>query len=226
MTTNESTAANLLLAGDLNAAQVVTGPDRARLEGARLKSAGVRNPVGEMLFNERSGAPDVRPARARGAGDRPRPRRGRPRDRAEGNAVASVVPRGAAIRCCACPTSPRGRFRSPTSIERAGQLLDRGRLGRSGTAGNGTKDGSTPLTIKFIYDAATATHAPAAELVAADLEQDRCYDQTDGERRGSMVGAAVPDLRLGHRMGAGRTRRTAVLWAPVLRRARPRTRGD
>jgi len=51
---NESTAANLLLSGEANAAQVV-GPDRQRLAAAKLFSRDVVAPLGELWFNQKDG---------------------------------------------------------------------------------------------------------------------------------------------------------------------------
>ena len=51
---NESTAANLLLAGDLNAAQIA-GPDAKRLEGAGLFVAETPAIVGEQWYNHADG---------------------------------------------------------------------------------------------------------------------------------------------------------------------------
>jgi peptide/nickel transport system substrate-binding protein len=52
--TNETTAANLLTSGQVNAAQVI-GPDRQRLEGQKLFSRDVQAPLGEMWFNHKTG---------------------------------------------------------------------------------------------------------------------------------------------------------------------------
>ena len=51
---NETTAANLLLAGDVNAAQIV-GPDAARLDGAKLFSAAIEALLGEQWYNQAEG---------------------------------------------------------------------------------------------------------------------------------------------------------------------------
>jgi peptide/nickel transport system substrate-binding protein len=58
---DESTAANLLLSGQLNAAYV-TGPDRARLEGHGFQES--TQPAGpqELWFNQRDGRPTADPA--------------------------------------------------------------------------------------------------------------------------------------------------------------------
>lgn len=51
---NEGTRANLLLSGDLNAAQVI-GPDVSRLEGADLYSTGTPALIGEQWYNHADG---------------------------------------------------------------------------------------------------------------------------------------------------------------------------
>ncbi|WP_329057993.1 ABC transporter substrate-binding protein [Amycolatopsis sp. NBC_01480] len=67
---NETTAANQLLAGQLNAAQIV-GPDAARLQAAGLKSADTTTLVGEQWYNHApghaTGDPAVRQALTQGA---------------------------------------------------------------------------------------------------------------------------------------------------------------
>lgn len=53
---NESTAANLVQSGEVNAATVV-GPDRERLMGQDLFHADVRAPLGQMFFNQDTDRP-------------------------------------------------------------------------------------------------------------------------------------------------------------------------
>ena len=53
---NESTVANLLQTGEVNAAQVL-GPDRDRLVSAELFQRDVVGPLGELVFNEQDGHP-------------------------------------------------------------------------------------------------------------------------------------------------------------------------
>lgn len=66
---NESTVANLLQSGELNAAQVL-GPDRERLVAADLFQRDVIGPLGELVFNQQDGHPgadeDVRRALTQG----------------------------------------------------------------------------------------------------------------------------------------------------------------
>lgn len=158
--TDESTAANLLLAGDLNSATVV-GPDRQRLDSAGLKTIGTRNPIGEFLFNERpdriTADPKVREALSLGLNQ---------------EEVASVVTDGSPepskglvvttpLLCVG--NGPQWKLpaqdtaRAATLLDEAGWTL--------GADGKRAKEGK-PLKLKFIYDAATASHGSAAELVA------------------------------------------------------------
>lgn len=156
---DESTSANLLLSGEVNAATIV-GADRARLDSAGLEFSGVRNPVGQMLFNEREGRPFADPL--------VREALSTAIDRDE---VGAVIADGAGIPaeslvmknpllCVA--DSPVWELPEP-SLDQAGELLDEaGWLLEDD--GLRYKDGE-PLTIKFIYDAPTSTHGAAAELV-------------------------------------------------------------
>jgi peptide/nickel transport system substrate-binding protein len=53
---NESTAANLLISKEVNAATIV-GPDRTRLQAQKLFSREVTAPLGELWFNQKAGQP-------------------------------------------------------------------------------------------------------------------------------------------------------------------------
>jgi peptide/nickel transport system substrate-binding protein len=57
---DESTAANLLLAGELSSA-FVTGPDRARLEGHGFQESSAPGGPQDMWFNQRAGRPTADP---------------------------------------------------------------------------------------------------------------------------------------------------------------------
>lgn len=161
----ESTRANLLLSGEINAATVL-GPDRARLDAAGLEYVGVRNSVGEMLFNER---PDrvlsdenVRRALVLAINQ---------------EEVADVVSDGAGLEAISlvtkspllCVEDPPAWSLPEQDLEEAGRLLDEAGW-ELGDDGKRSKDGQ-PLTIKFIYDAATPTHGPAAELVKQNWDE-------------------------------------------------------
>jgi peptide/nickel transport system substrate-binding protein len=162
---DESTRANLLLSGEINAATVL-GPDRARLDGAGLEYVGVRNSVGEMLFNEREGRiladQAVREALTLAINQ---------------EEVADVVSDGAGLEAVSlvtkspflCVADPPAWSLPAQDLDKAAQLLDEAgwELGADGTR---SKDGQ-PLAIKFIYDAATPTHGPAAELVKQNWDE-------------------------------------------------------
>ncbi|MFL1380031.1 MULTISPECIES: ABC transporter substrate-binding protein [unclassified Nocardiopsis] len=158
--TDESTRTNLLLSGDLNAARIV-GSDRARVETAGYDYTGIVNPIGQMLFNERDDRPThdplVREALVLGF------------DHEE---AAEVVTGGHPVALDSLITeSPylcvpeNGPVWETPGFDpaRAGELLDEAgwELGPDGVR---QRDGE-PLTISFIYDAGSETHAPAAELV-------------------------------------------------------------
>ena len=59
--TNETTAANLLLAGDVNAATII-GPDRDRLAAAGLFEERMPAVIGEQWYNHAAGLPTADPA--------------------------------------------------------------------------------------------------------------------------------------------------------------------
>lgn len=157
--TDEATAANLLLSGELNAAAVI-GADRARVEAAGLDSVGVLNPIGQMLFNEREDRPtsDERVRRALSlALDR--------------ETVGELVTDGhyqesvslvnkTPLTCVA--DGPLWELPG-TDVDEAAALLDE--AGYPAGA-----DGARDLTIRFIYDAGTPSHGAAAEEVQAQWD--------------------------------------------------------
>jgi len=160
-----STRANLLLSGEVNAA-AVEGPDEDRLEAAGLEFAGTINPIGQMLFNERADRPThdplVREALVLGFTH---------------EEAREVVSGGRPVELTSWITdAPFTCFndtpvweRPEADVDRAAELLDEAGWG-AGADGMRSKDGE-PLTIDFIYDATSAAHASAAELVAEDWEQ-------------------------------------------------------
>lgn len=157
--TDEATAANLLLSGEVNAA-VITGADRARLDGAGLKTVGVLNPVGEMLFNERAERPTADPL-VRAALVTALNRKEIGDVVSDGSAIES---KSLVVKSPLLCVAGGPKWTLPgTDLDRAKSLLDEAGW-QVGAGGKREKDGK-PLTVKFIYDAATATHAPAAELV-------------------------------------------------------------
>jgi len=162
---DESTAANLLLSGEINAG-VVIGADRARLDSAGLDFVGIRNPVGEVLFNEREDRPTADPL-VREALILSIDQESAAEVIADGDALESIglVTKTPLLCVVEDPLWDAPEF----DPERAGELLDEAGwvLGADGMR---EKDGE-PLEIVFIYDAGTGTHAPAAELVAQNWSE-------------------------------------------------------
>jgi peptide/nickel transport system substrate-binding protein len=163
--TDEATAANLLISGELNAASVI-GADRQRLDAADLKTEGVLNPIGEMLFNERADRPtaDVRVRQALTLGlDR--------------DAVGELVTDGNALDSVSlvnqipltCVAGGPEWTLPDTDLDKAGDLLDDAGY-ELNSDGLREKDGE-PLTIRFIYDAGTPSHGAAAEEVQQEWNE-------------------------------------------------------
>jgi peptide/nickel transport system substrate-binding protein len=162
--TDESTRANLLLSNELNAAQV-DGPDVERIEAAGYDYAGRINPIGQMLFNERPDRPTsdplVREALILGFNH---------------DEASEVVTGGRPYELTSWITdAPFTCFseepvweRPAADPEAAAELLDEAGW-TEGSDGTRSKDG-VPLSINFIYDAASGGHASAAELVAEDWD--------------------------------------------------------
>ena len=156
---DQSTATNLLLSGDLNAS-VVTGPDQERLDAAGLEYVGVRNPVGQILFNEKEGRPFADPlVREALSVAINREEVGPVIGGSTALPAVSLVQKSPLL---CVEESPEWTL-PDTDLDRAAELLDEAgwMLNDEGVR---EKDGK-PLDIKFIYDAPTASHGPAAELV-------------------------------------------------------------
>jgi peptide/nickel transport system substrate-binding protein len=163
--TDEATAANLLLSGELNAASVV-GADRARLDSAGLETESLLNPIGEMLFNERADRPTA-DVRVRQALTLALDRDAVGELVTDGNAVESVsLVNQIPLTCVA--GGPEWTL-PDTDVEAAGELLDEAGY-ELGSDGLRSKDGE-PLTIRFIYDAGTPSHGAAAEEVQQEWNE-------------------------------------------------------
>ncbi|WP_423464065.1 ABC transporter substrate-binding protein [Promicromonospora sp. MS192] len=158
--TDEATAANLLLSGELNAAAVI-GADRARVEAAGLDSVGVLNPIGQMLFNERADRPT--------ADERVRRALTLALDRAavgelvtDGHTLESVsLVNKVPLTCVA--DGPLWELPA-RDLEAAGELLDEAGYPAA-------PDGSRDLGIRFLYDAGTPSHGAAAEEVQQEWNE-------------------------------------------------------
>ncbi|WP_245673778.1 ABC transporter substrate-binding protein [Actinoplanes rectilineatus] len=163
--TDESTAANLLLSGGLNAAGIA-GADRTRLTASGLTSAGVPNPIGEMLFNERADRPTA-DVRVRQALTLALDRQAVGEVVTDGNylAMTSLVVQTPLL-CVA--GGPKWTLPATDRAKAAALLDEAGYL--AGPDGMRAKDGK-PLTIRFLYDAGTPSHAAGAEEIQAEWKE-------------------------------------------------------
>lgn len=158
---NESTAANLLLSGELNSAQIV-GPDRQRLEES-YEQVALRAVVGELFFNQAEGNP--------GADDAVRAALAQALNFEE---LMSVITGGygqrseslAVIDPVACRYDAVDGNLPEQDTEAAAAALDAAGW-TAGSDGVRTKDGA-PLELELIYNSTRGdTTAAAAELIAS-----------------------------------------------------------
>jgi peptide/nickel transport system substrate-binding protein len=190
---NETTAANLLLSGGLNGAQVL-GPDGDRLEKAGLFAATTPAIIGEQWYNHAAGRvtsdPKVRMALTQ-ALDLDQLRKvitaGNGRT---GTTMAANAP-------VACPgdsvsdSLPRGDAKS------AGALLDEAGW-KAGGDGTRTKDGK-PLTLTFLYQNNLGSSGDAAaELAVKQWKaigvQATAHSQNETTLTGTIFGAGDWDV--------------------------------
>jgi len=163
---NETTAANLLLSGQLNAA-AITGPDVQRLQAAKLFAAATPSVSGEMWFNQAAGRPgadqQVRLAltRALDLGQVEKvwtSGRGTP-----GTTLAANAP-------VACPGDSVSSALPSFALDAAKAALDSDGW-TAGSDGIRTKNGK-PLAVTFLYNTQTgAAGSAAAELAAGQWKQ-------------------------------------------------------
>ncbi|SEF18304.1 ABC transporter substrate-binding protein [Jiangella alba] len=158
---NESTAANLLLSGELNAVQVV-GPDRQRLEQS-YENVTLRAVVGELFLNQAAGNP--------GADDAVRSALAQALDYEE---LMSVITGGfgqrsealAVVDPVACRYDAVDGHLPAQDAEAAAAALD-GAGWTAGSDGVRAKDGAR-LELELIYNSTRGdTTAAAAELIAS-----------------------------------------------------------
>ena len=159
---NETTAANLLLSGDLNASQIL-GPDAQRLEEAGLFTYDVTAVLGEKWFNHAEGRvtadPVVRMALAQSV---------------DLGQLADVLGAGrggpgtsfAASGASACAGDSVSDALPEYDPDAAAAALDE--AGWTAGSGGVRSKGGTPLSVTFVYDTGLGTPgAAAAELVSA-----------------------------------------------------------
>jgi peptide/nickel transport system substrate-binding protein len=157
---NETTAANLLLSGGLNAA-AVQGPDATRLQKAGLFAAKTPAITGEQWYNHAPGRPTSDP-RVRMALTQA----------LDLDQIEKVLTSGkgtpattlAAIEPTSCPGDSVSGSRPAQDAAAAGALLDKAGW-TAGSDGTRSKDGK-PLRLTFLYqNNSGAPGAAAAELV-------------------------------------------------------------
>ncbi len=159
---NETTAANLLLAGQVNLA-TVSGKDATRLDAAQLKTVNVAAPTGETWFNQGDGHPGSDPAVRQAlflgtnleqiqkvaTGGKGGPSKG----------MVTVDPK-------ACDTDTVSGNLPAFDPDKAKQVLDQAGWA-VGADGIRSKDGK-PLAMTFVYlPSAAAGLTAAAELLTA-----------------------------------------------------------
>ncbi|PZS27005.1 MAG: peptide ABC transporter substrate-binding protein [Pseudonocardiales bacterium] len=159
--TNASTATNLLLAGQVNIADV-SDADRQRVEAQHLIHSDLRKPTGEMYFNEAAGRPtadvDVRRALVMGLdltklGKVLTSGAGHP---SQGMVTAEPKP------CQGDPVTGNVPAHDPSG---AGALLDRAgwTMGPNGVRQKGGK----PLELNLVYSSPPDTFPSTAELAVS-----------------------------------------------------------
>ncbi|MCO7219955.1 ABC transporter substrate-binding protein [Klenkia sp. PcliD-1-E] len=159
---NETTAANQLLSGEVNAAQII-GPDYDRLQSAGLFSTSVTAVLGEQWYNQTAGRPAADPAvrlALTQAVDFDQVARVLSADRGgPGTSFAASAP-------SACGGDSVSGAMPAFDADAAAATLDAAGW-VAGPDGTRAKDGA-PLAITFLYDTELgASGSAAAELVTA-----------------------------------------------------------
>lgn len=190
---NETTAANLLLSGGLNAAQV-TGPDADRLEKSGLSSTETPAIVGEQWYNHAAGRatsdPKVRMALTQAL------------DLAQIQKVLTSGQGGPATTLAtnepiACPGDSVSGALPSHDVEAAAALLDEAGWTK-GADGTRTKNG-TPLALTFLYQNNNGSSGDAAaELAVKQWQaigvQATARSQNETTLTGTIFGAGDWDV--------------------------------
>ncbi|MBO0866963.1 MAG: ABC transporter substrate-binding protein [Micromonosporaceae bacterium] len=160
---NESTMANQLVSGQINAAQI-TGPDRARLDGAGFKRFDVPVIVGEVNFNEAAGrlfSDDQLRLAAASALNRAELA---PVSTSNQGKLANNLIVEAPVQCPGDEVTGALPSFDPA---KANQMLDAAGWTRSG--GGVRQKNGRPLSAKVIYQTGAPQTASAAELIGQQL---------------------------------------------------------
>jgi peptide/nickel transport system substrate-binding protein len=191
---NETTAANLLLSGGLNAAQV-TGPDGKRLEQAGLFTAETPTIVGEQWYNHAAGRvtgdPKVRMALTQAL------------DLAQLQKVLTSGRGGTATTLTgneptACPGDSVSKALPAHDVKAANALLDEAGWTARGSDGTRTKDGR-PLALTFLYQNNSGSSGDAAAELAVKQWQEAgvkatARSQNETTLTGTIFGAGDWDV--------------------------------
>lgn len=197
---NQTTAANLLLAGDLTAASII-GPDRRRLETAGFRAIGSRAPAFHMWFNQNPSHATADPAVRRalslaidvsqlarvataGMGLKPRRLSGAEPVACKGDIVGSARPRDEAA---------------------ANALLDQAGWRRS--ADQLRRKNGRPLTLKLVWD--RDLNDPTSSAYAAEYAISRWRALGIEVRSRSVGGAEVGQVLFG-------TSDYDISWVPIV----------
>ncbi|WP_299959730.1 ABC transporter substrate-binding protein [uncultured Modestobacter sp.] len=163
---NETTSANLLLSGGLNAATVL-GPDAQRLSGADLFASTLDAVLGEMWFNHAAGRPGADPA------VRTALTQALDLEELQGVLTGGTGSPGTTFATAApvaCPGDSVSGELPTGGLEAAGQTLDDAGW-TAGPDGTRSKDG-TPLELTFIYNSGLGTGGSAAAELASSAWQE------------------------------------------------------
>lgn len=193
--TNQTTAANLLLSGKLNAA-AVSGPDETRVEAHHFFAASSYSPAGEFMFNQAPGHPGssltVRKAIVEALN---LPAIGKVLSGGTGGRPLTQLLEGDIPNLCPGNTV-KGHVPS-TNIAAAENLLNQAGW-KVGSGGVRENDG-TPLNLTLMYFNSQGEETSAAQLIAAQLTAvgvNVTLNMVDGPEFGSATSAGNWDMFL------------------------------
>lgn len=184
--TNETTAANELLAGTVNAVHQLIGPDAGRLAGAGLKSVGTRAMIGQQWYNHAEGHPTSDPA-VRMALTQALDLKQLQVALTSGKGVAAT--QLAALEPTGCPGDSVTGHLPAFDATAAGATLDAAGWTK-GADGVRAKDGK-PLSVSFIHDSSLGTGGSAAAELAAAAWKALGVDVTATQRNQTQVSGAL-----------------------------------
>jgi peptide/nickel transport system substrate-binding protein len=191
--TNETTAANLLLSGDVNAATIV-GPDRDRLAAAGLFQTDTPAVIGEQWYNHAAGLPTSDPAvriALTQALDLEELQKVLTSNLGEaGTALAILPPSGCVYDAVSGNVPATDLEAAKSALDEAGWVV--------GADGMRAKDGA-PLSLTFLYaNALGAGGTAAAELATAAWKelgvQVEATQQDDTVMQGTLFSAGPWDI--------------------------------